>query len=119
MFKLCARQINPSTYKEMIKNEMRCLRHPICMACVETIREWHTLTVLNACFLLMTDTTNSRLGGETFTIVQLLNPLVYHHVHFDSVICLEHTFTVLIRHYAPPFRRLDLATSMGGGLIIE
>ena len=24
MFKLCARQINPSTYKEMIKNEMRC-----------------------------------------------------------------------------------------------
>ena len=24
MFKLCARQINPSTYKEIIKNEMRC-----------------------------------------------------------------------------------------------
>ena len=33
-------------------------------------------------------------GGETFrsTIVQVLNPSVYHHVHFDSVVYLECTF---------------------------
>ena len=37
--------------------------------------------------------TISRLDGETFTIVQVLNPLVYHHVHFDGVVCLERTFT--------------------------
>ena len=35
-----------------------CLRHPIRMARVETIRELHTLIVLNSCFLLMTDATN-------------------------------------------------------------
>ena len=34
----------------------------------------------------------SRFVGETFTIVQVLKRLVYNHVHFDSVICLEHTF---------------------------
>ena len=25
------------------------------------------------------------------TVVQVLNPLVYHHVHFDGVVCLERT----------------------------
>ena len=33
-----------------------------------------------------------RLDGETFTIVQVLNPSVYDHVHFDGVVCLECTF---------------------------
>ena len=33
----------------------------------------------------------SKLDGETFTIVQVLNPSVYNHVHFNSVVCLERT----------------------------
>ena len=36
----------------------------------------------------------SRLDWETFTIVQVLNPLVYHHEHFNSVVCLERTFII-------------------------
>ena len=49
-----------------------------------------TLTNL-VCFLCM-QVTISRLVGEKFTIVQLLNHLMYHHVHFYSVVCLERTF---------------------------